>query len=224
MEQKKNMKKCQVCKNNIANSAEFCPYCGNKWKQEEKLNSSTKKANYRCSNCHNILQKGDTFCSKCGGKILSWDTKNKCQKCGNVIQENQNFCAKCGEPAQSNSENILDNNTTPTLPKKDIKKYSVASAFFVLSIIIRVVVLLAMLAVDCTYGNPNALGIDFLSLSIPFLWIIPMYIHLKNCIEFKQSVTLSFKICTLLFVSTIGGIILLCTDENTNEDINIRIT
>ena len=196
-----------------------------KWKQEEKLNSSTKKADYRCSNCHNILQKGDTFCSKCGGKILSWDTKNKCQKCGNVIQKNQNFCAKCGEPAQSNSENIIENNfennTTPTLPKKDIKKYSVASAFFVISIIIRVVVLMIVLGVDSRYGNSATLASSFFSLTIPLVWIIPMYIHLKNSIEFRQSVTLSFKICTLLFVSTIGGIILLCTDEKTNSDIII---
>lgn len=43
----------------------------------------------------------------------------------------------------------------------------------------------------------------------PLLWTIPMTISYKKSVESNQPVSLTFKICTLLFVSTIAGILML---------------
>lgn len=50
---------------------------------------------------------------------------------------------------------------------------------------------------------------------IPLCWCIPMTIHVYRQIKAKEPISVGFKICTLLFVSVISGILLLC--DNTGE-------
>ena len=48
---------------------------------------------------------------------------------------------------------------------------------------------------------------------IPLIWCIPMITSLSNKMRTGEKVTTSFKVCTLLFVSLIAGILLLCDKE-----------
>ena len=48
---------------------------------------------------------------------------------------------------------------------------------------------------------------------IPLAWTIPMTVYYSNCIKNNQHVSITFKICTLFFVNTIAGILMLC-DNN----------
>ena len=48
---------------------------------------------------------------------------------------------------------------------------------------------------------------------IPLAWCIPMTISYTNKIKNGEKVSTGFKVCCLLFVSFIGGIIMLC-DNN----------
>ena len=59
------------------------------------------------------------------------------------------------------------------------------------------------------------IGVVFMSLFylIPLAWGIPMIIHYFNKVKRNEPVGTAFKICTLLFVSGIAGIIMLCDKE-----------
>lgn len=48
---------------------------------------------------------------------------------------------------------------------------------------------------------------------IPLAWCLPMTLNFCKKIKEGQPVTMGFKICTLLFVNTIAGILMLC-DKN----------
>lgn len=48
---------------------------------------------------------------------------------------------------------------------------------------------------------------------IPLCWCIPMTISLNKKIENGEKCSTSFKVCTLLFVSMISGILLLCDND-----------
>lgn len=48
---------------------------------------------------------------------------------------------------------------------------------------------------------------------IPLAWCIPMTVHLSNAEKNREKISVGFKICTLIFVSLIAGILLLCNKE-----------
>lgn len=48
---------------------------------------------------------------------------------------------------------------------------------------------------------------------IPLCWCIPMTVSYFNKVESGEKVSLGFKICTLLFVSPVAGILMLCEEE-----------
>ena len=48
---------------------------------------------------------------------------------------------------------------------------------------------------------------------IPLAWIIPMLIKLNKAMKGEVQLSTGYKICFLLFVSLIGGIVLLCDDK-----------
>ncbi|MDE7082974.1 MAG: hypothetical protein K2O89_04650 [Clostridia bacterium] len=51
-------------------------------------------------------------------------------------------------------------------------------------------------------------------LLIPLCWTIPMTIKYCHSIENNQPVSTGFKVCSLLFVSLIAGIFMLCDNDN----------
>ena len=51
-------------------------------------------------------------------------------------------------------------------------------------------------------------------LIFPLIWTIPMTISYSNKIKNGEEITLGFKICCLLFVSMVGGILMLCDNSN----------
>lgn len=51
-------------------------------------------------------------------------------------------------------------------------------------------------------------------LLIPLAWCIPMTVSYFGKAERGEPVSIGFKICTLLFVNMIAGILMLCDDAN----------
>lgn len=49
-------------------------------------------------------------------------------------------------------------------------------------------------------------------LIVPLLWCVPMTISVYKYYKGDKFLGVGFKVCTLLFVSLIGGVILLCDD------------
>ena len=49
---------------------------------------------------------------------------------------------------------------------------------------------------------------------IPLAWMLPMTLSLHRKIENNEPISVSFKVCTLLFVSLVAGVLLLCADDD----------
>ncbi len=49
---------------------------------------------------------------------------------------------------------------------------------------------------------------------IPLAWCIPMTVSYCRKIKNKEPISVSFKVCTLIFVSTVSGILMLCDDDS----------
>ena len=47
---------------------------------------------------------------------------------------------------------------------------------------------------------------------VPLIWCIPMTIHVYKAYKGEEDLSVGFKVCVLLFVNLIGGILLLCDD------------
>lgn len=48
---------------------------------------------------------------------------------------------------------------------------------------------------------------------IPLCWTIPMTVHYCKSVDNNTSVGIGFKICSLLFVNIIAGILMLCDSD-----------
>ena len=48
---------------------------------------------------------------------------------------------------------------------------------------------------------------------IPLCWMIPMTISVCNSLKEHRPISLTMKVCTLIFVNTVGGILLLCMGD-----------
>ena len=49
---------------------------------------------------------------------------------------------------------------------------------------------------------------------IPLAWCIPMTVSYFKKVKTGQPISTGFKVCSLLFVSLVGGILMLCDNEN----------
>lgn len=52
---------------------------------------------------------------------------------------------------------------------------------------------------------------------IPLAWCLPMTITYCNKINKNKPISVGFKVCSLIFVSLVGGILMLCDDQKQNN-------
>ena len=50
-------------------------------------------------------------------------------------------------------------------------------------------------------------------LLIPLCWCIPMTVSVYKAYKGEKDLSTGFKVCTLLFVNLVGGILLLCDND-----------
>ena len=109
-----------------------------------------------------------------------------CQKCGHELQEGENVCPSCGVPVGGQAP-------LKAAPAPQVGLTTIELVAFVFMIIGTIAMAFAI---------------------IPLAWCIPMTIHAKKAMDDHQKIGVGFKVCTLLFVSLIGGILLLVRDES----------
>ena len=109
-----------------------------------------------------------------------------CQSCGNKADDDATFCQNCG--ASLGEQEFVRENKTSSQNSNDTLGL-VAFVFMVLG---------------CIY-----MGFAL----FPLIWCIPMTIYANNKIRSGEPIGVGFKVCTLLFVSLVAGILLLCRQE-----------
>ena len=115
-------------------------------------------------------------------------TMNYCPECGAPVEEGAAYCAKCGKrlsaPSAMNPEVVISGN------QEEGSLVTIAKVLMILTTV--------------TSGF----------LLIPLAWCIPMTVHYFNCIKNKEKVSVAFKICVLIFMNVISGILMLCDEEH----------
>jgi len=117
-----------------------------------------------------------------------------CSKCGASIQDDAAFCTKCGQPVDGNDQPKVEVEPVRVVKTTAIKRDSaLMNVAFILAVISCVL---------CAFAI------------IPLAWMIPMTVSMNDKIKNNEEISVAFKVCTLIFVNTISGILLLVGDEN----------
>lgn len=160
-----------------------------------------------CVNCGKEIDNDFLFCPYCG--------YNLGEKFNNTNNINNNF--------ENNNQNdnyeiiIIDNRSSKDGIKTAIKVFMIFScigcifaAFYTYFVLYEVVEMYEQMGYNFSF-----LPLFSIIVLIPLIWIIPMTIHYCKMVNIKQNVCLAFKICTLIFVNFIAGILMLCdTSDN----------
>lgn len=113
-----------------------------------------------------------------------------CTKCGTQLPDDARFCSVCGA-AQADGPSPIPAPVSAPAPIPAQKESTLGTVAFVFMII------------SCVMTG------FFL---IPLCWTIPMTVWYSSARKVRP-VGMGFKVCTLLFVSLIAGILMLVDDE-----------
>ena len=112
-----------------------------------------------------------------------------CVKCGNEMVDEAVICVKCGCAVEQFPAVAEQPQQAPARTPSGL-----ATAAKILMIISTVCMALS-------------------TCCISLAWCLPMTISYSNKIKAGQPVSTGFKVCTLLFVNTISGILMLCDND-----------
>lgn len=131
-----------------------------------------------------------------------------CKQCGSEVVSGENFCNNCGAAIlDSETEEYIyskmeeKENKTQTSTIDEISGEAKVPGH-VLATIAKVFMIIACVT--------KAFYI------IPLFWTIPMTVILSKKLKNKKPIGFGFKICTLIFVNLIAGILLFCV---TNDEV-----
>jgi|GEM_PF-395822 len=194
------MKFCSQCGKQLQDEALYCYSCGHKVAEsvvqaESVLHINSQSENKiiptrLCNFCSAVISETTVICPNCGNRL-----KSKNPPLVSVQQsENAKFCNSCGTKV---------NSSTPTCPRcgrlVDAPPH-------------RGVILGFMIFSCAIWGLLFIVGIltSLHVLPVPLFWCLPMTIHYANVTREGNNVGTGFMVCSLLFVSQIAGIIMLC--------------
>ena len=120
-----------------------------------------------------------------------------CKNCGTQLEDSMAFCTNCGVACEQAAPQQQDAQQQPYAPQQPYcqpapQVSGLATAAKILMIISTVVMGLYI---------------------IPLAWCLPMTLSYCKKLKTGAPITTGFKICTLLFVNTISGILMLCDKE-----------
>lgn len=137
-----------------------------------------------------------------------------CQHCGSEIHEDAVICVHCGrsleqqKPAQSSTKSNSDTLIT------------IAKVFMIISCVatpaIGLLYGLIFLIPAIATATAELLIIPIIIIlccCIPLAWTLPLTISVHNKSKNHEPVGTGIKVCTLIFVNMIAGILLLCAND-----------
>ena len=118
-----------------------------------------------------------------------------CPYCGKEMAEGTAFCVNCGQPVAAPvpvqpQYQPQPQYQAPVQPQQPSTLATVAKVLMIISTVVMGLYLL------------------------PLAWCLPMTLNYCKKIKSGEPVTTGFKVCTLLFVNTIAGILMLCDKDN----------
>lgn len=151
------------------------------------------------------------YCIHCGAQLPA--EAQFCSACGKLQTETSGF-RYASEPPKSQPQAKQQN--ADTLGK-------VGLAFMIVTIVILCITAL-WYTISClqlakafdTYLT-GYFYLYVIGLLLPLTWCIPMTVIVQKRLKTQKPISVGFKVCTLIFVNIVSGIVLLCRKENDNS-------
>ena len=141
-----------------------------------------------CKHCGTQIDDNSAFCTNCGKPVIKTDIVDT-----DLFKDlNTKHCTNCG--AQISEDAVVCVNCGCSAVTKPTETSAI-------SIVAKV-----FLIIGCVLSG--------FYLLIPLCWTIPMTVHYCRSLNDRKPVGVGFKVCTLLFVSTIAGILMLCDNNS----------
>lgn len=135
-----------------------------------------------------------------------------CQYCGGEIHDEAVICIHCGRavPNAPQTNNKSSNTLVVIAMVFMIIKCAALPTF---GLFYGMIMLIAAAATEVTYML--LVGILFLLIfCVPLAWMLPLTITVGKRNKTREPIGVAIKVCTLLFVSPIAGILLLCHNDD----------
>lgn len=136
-----------------------------------------------------------------------------CRNCGSKLDEDAKYCPNCGKEVESTNTTCNysgDNFSGNINNKKSWTGIKTASFIFML-----VGIVFTISTIVTWFISENGTNFRF-SFPIALIWQIPMTIYYYRCVTNKIKTSTGFKVRTLIFVSLIAGILMLCDKDDKN--------
>lgn len=131
-----------------------------------------------------------------------------CQYCGGEVHEEAVICIHCGRTIENKPAHKNNSDTLLTVAK--VFMIISCAAYPAIGLLYGFAFIAAAAAESAMLIGGIAMLIGF---CIPLAWTLPMTITVSRKIKEHEPIGTALKICTLLFVNTISGILLLCHND-----------
>lgn len=153
-----------------------------------------------------------------------------CSHCGAELMDEAEICIHCGcRVANRPSQNSNSNQTLGLIAKIfmiiTIASQAIAALVFLAMTIIFAItgnLIIAQQPPEASGSMPAEAAVSIMvimlvvytfAMIIPLAWCIPMTISVHRKLRDKQPISVAFKVCTLLFINLVSGILLLCMKD-----------
>ena len=142
-----------------------------------------------------------------------------CVKCGSQLEDEAVICPHCGCVADPMKFYNHVQNQKPKEKSYTLRKIALifnwvtVGLLAFIGVIYLFIFITAMLADGVTSDLLGAFIFSIVIMFAPIAWMLPMTINLQKCYKNKSDISTAFKVCNLIFVNQIAGILLLC-EEN----------
>ncbi|MCM1195264.1 MAG: hypothetical protein NC099_06280 [Corallococcus sp.] len=131
-----------------------------------------------------------------------------CQHCGaEIANDDAVICIKCGC-------NVATDKST----QSDETLLKVARIFMIISCCLNGAYMLFALIMFIPLAAVQTLFlmaiINIAVGCLPLAWMIPLTVKVSNKIKNRLPISIALKVCTLIFVSLVAGILLLCSNDD----------
>ena len=135
-----------------------------------------------------------------------------CSYCGEKLEDDSKYCPKCGKKVEEfNSSNVNFNSDRSTINSSNTKVWT--GIKFTAFIFMLISILISAFSIVTMYFSSNGTGFR-ITIPIALVWQIPMTVHYYRCVTRRIKTSLGFKICSLIFVNIIAGILMLCDKDD----------
>lgn len=173
-----------------------------------------------CSHCGKEIADEAVVCVGCGcstESVKKQETPSSvkyCGYCGKELNTNAVVCTNCG-CAVSDSMSVKSKSSS-----QNKTLYNIAKIFMFITIGAYALCFVSLLIANflpnalyyVAFSRPILVSYTISSI-IPLAWIIPMTVVFCRKVSNGERIGMGFKICSLLFVNIISGILMLCASE-----------